>query len=310
MQLDKIGGSRKPLALPVRRRGKSPRANRAAMRATQATPRVVDLLRERIGEELIGKPLELGVEEHSRELTRIARQVSGEDFYGLLGVKHGVGDAEIHDAYTRLARLVHPAHAERKGLGCRREILEMLFNRITSSYVALSDGDRRNVYDRSRQPATMRAERDTPDRRQEKQQLAERNFRLSVSYLKMMDFSVAIDLLREAVRLDPQPHYYERLAQAQAKNPQWLADAVESYHAAVGLSPNDVSLRLGLAQMLERNQDPEGALAQYQEVAKLDPDNGVAIHALATHGSPSVNAVVEAGTRLTRAVRVLLSGDT
>ncbi|MFT4178451.1 MAG: DnaJ C-terminal domain-containing protein [Thermomonas sp.] len=65
------------------------------------------------------------------------------DYYGILGVEPGAGDAEIKTAYRRLARKYHPDVSKEKGA-------EEKFKAVNEAYEALRDPDRRKAYDQLR----------------------------------------------------------------------------------------------------------------------------------------------------------------
>ncbi|MCP4661691.1 MAG: tetratricopeptide repeat protein [bacterium] len=125
----------------------------------------------------------------------------------------------------------------------------------------------------------------------EKRQLARQNYRLASHYMSSTtrDYAPAVDLLQEATRLDPKPEYFALLAQAQAKNPNWYLDAVESYRQAVRLSPKDAGIRVGFATLLEGAGDIEGARAEYQAALDTMPDHPTAQEGLERLGSGQIS---------------------
>jgi tetratricopeptide (TPR) repeat protein len=80
-----------------------------------------------------------------------------------------------------------------------------------------------------------------------------------------------IELMRQAVQLDPKAEYYALLGQVQRRNPQWKAGAVASYRDAVRCRPDDPDLRLSFAQILEEMGDRKQAGVQYRAAVELRP---------------------------------------
>ena len=64
--------------------------------------------------------------------------------------------------------------------------------------------------------------------------MARQNYRRAIKCLSEMDYSLAVDLLKEASRLDPKPEYFARLGSVQAKNRHWHRHALESYRRGGG----------------------------------------------------------------------------
>lgn len=65
------------------------------------------------------------------------------DYYEILGVEHGAGEAEIKTAYRRLARKYHPDVSKEPGAEDR-------FKAINEAYEALRDPQKRAAYDQLR----------------------------------------------------------------------------------------------------------------------------------------------------------------
>lgn len=87
----------------------------------------------------------------------------------------------------------------------------------------------------------------------------------------------------------------------------------QQLEAAVARNPQDVAGRLLLAELLENENNPAGALAQYDQILKLDPSNAVAeaqggriLYLTAQAGPPSQAAdlVNRARARLDHAIQL------
>jgi len=106
------------------------------------------------------------------------------------------------------------------------------------------------------------------DEEERNRELAREYYRLARRLVETEQFHAAHELLRDATRRDPRPEYFGLLGQVQARNPNWLRRAVDSYRRAVELAPNSVDLRLGLAMTCEK--------AGYATEAKLHFENVLA----------------------------------
>ncbi len=204
----------------------------------------------RIARSLADHPLDRDATVHRSEIARLIGTKGAATWYELLEIQPTASEDEIHDGYERLARAVHPSHAAALGLVGREGVLELLFERATAAYLTLNHPDRRRRYDRevdiggstqlsgvARQTETLRIAR----------QLYERATGLAGA----KDYHFAVELLRQAVRTDPQPEYFGALGRALAQNPNWLRAAAENLQRAVELGLRDVETVGALKQVRE-----------------------------------------------------------
>ena len=219
------------------------------------TPHELALFSERIGRSLAERPLEVGVPEHRERVAALVREVGGASFYQLLAVGPTATPEQVHEAYERIARLVHPIHAPYLGLQGREGVLEMLFERATAAYVTLSHPGRRRDYDRDIGPAGWADVTPGKGRAEENRDRARGYFNRATGFVAKEDYHFAIELLREAVRIDPQAKYYVALAEAQTKNRHWLRHAADSYLKALELGGPDPQVEEALATVRRRMDD-------------------------------------------------------
>lgn len=227
---------------------------------------------ERIREELVRKPLELGIEEHRGQLKELLRRLGEMNHFELLGLGPGADTEAIHDAYMKVARLVHPAHSRRLGLAGQGG-LDLLFERATEAYLILSDPERARAY-LGRLGGTPIAEQYQPsaaERREELRHLAAEKFRLATSYAGREEYFSAVQLLEQAVDIDPQPQYHALLGECQEHNPRWLERALASYSQAVQLSRADPELRCRLAGCYEKLGRTDRAKEEYEAALERMP---------------------------------------
>ena len=233
---------------------------------------LVERFADRIRQELVRKPLELGTEEHRRKLKTLLGRLGEMNHYELLGLSVGADSEAIHDAYMKVARLVHPAHSRKLGLAGSAG-LELLFERATEAYLTLSDPERTRAY-LQRFGAAKISEQHQPsaaERRAELRDLAAEKFRLATSYAGREEYFSAVQLLEQAVEIDAQPQYFALLGECQENNPKWLERALASYSQAVQLSRSDPELRTRLATCYERLGQPERAKEEYEAALERMP---------------------------------------
>lgn len=218
-------------------------------RASELSLEERQLFYERIGRSLEERPLQLAPEAHRQAVASLIGRVGEASHYELLGVAPGASAEEIHDAYERLARLVHPRNASAVGLAGRQGVLEMLLERATMGYLVLSHPGRRKEYDRQLGPRPWSAESWGAARDEEEQAVARRYFSKAGVLAAQEEYHQAIELLRQAVRIDPRAEYYTLLGQLQAKNPHWLRHAEESLQKAIDLGAHDAALTSALTRV-------------------------------------------------------------
>ncbi len=169
-----------------------------------------------------------------------------------------------------------------------------MFEKATEAYLTLSDPRRRASYN-TVAGVHVEVEVGQEQRDEEKRAIAEQNYRRAASCLSQMDFSLAVDLLKEAARMDPQPEYFARLGLAQSKNPNWHRHAVESYGRAVDLDPDNAGTRAAYGTLLEEMDRRDEAREQYKAALELMPDNVEAQGGLDRLGSGMPSFAPKAG---------------
>lgn len=275
-------------------------APEAVPEATVAS-RLMARFGERIRQELVRKPLELSGDEHRRRLKELLERLGELNYYELLEVGPGAESEAIHDAYMRVARLVHPAHSRRLGLTGKGG-LELLFERATEAYLTLSDPERSRTY-LQRLGSTTISEQHLPsaaERREELRGLAAEKYRLAGSFAAREDYFSAVQLLEQAVEIDPQPEYYTLLGECQENNPRWLERALTSYSQAVQLARADPELRTRLARCYEKLGQKERAQEEYEAALERMPGFPDAVAGLERLRSPGKAAAPEGGSWLER----------
>ncbi len=236
------------------------------------SPRLLEQFTARIAENLESEPLGLDAEAHRARLGKLLSGLGAMNHYQLLDIDPRASGEEIFTAYSKLARIVHPSHASRLGLDGKEVAISVMFEKATEAYLTLSDPRRRASYN-TVAGVHVQVDVDERQRDEEKRSIAEQNYRRAASCLSQMDFSLAVDLLKEAARMDPRPEYFARLGLAQSKNPNWHRHAVESYRRAVELDPDNAGTRAAYGNLLEEMDRPSEAREQYREALELMPDN-------------------------------------
>ena len=213
------------------------------------------LFSERIERSLAERPLEINVSEHRERVAALVREVGGASFYQLLAIGPAASPERIHEGYERLARLVHPAHAPYLGPEGMEGVLEMLFERATAAYITLSHPGRRRAYDQELGPEGWAESADVRNRGEENRDRARGYYKRAEAFAAKEDYHFAIELLRDAVRMDPQAKYYLLLAELQTKNEHWLRHAVASYERVLELGGPEPQVEEALARVRRRMEE-------------------------------------------------------
>ncbi len=116
-------------------------------------------------------------------------------------------------------------------------------------------------------------------------QLAEHNFQEGKRRFEHRDVMGAIQLFREAVRLNPAKGvYHYQLGQALATNPRWHKEAEKHLLEASRTDPMNVDVFLKLGQIYQESGLKKRAEAQYRAVLNIDPTHRIAKRALVDLG--------------------------
>ncbi|HTQ78609.1 MAG TPA: DnaJ domain-containing protein [Thermoanaerobaculia bacterium] len=207
------------------------------------------LFSTRVERGLASRPLALEPELHRQIVADLVSRVGNASFYDLLDLGPGATDAEVYEAYERLARIVHPSHARCLGLSGKEGVLKLLFERATQAYLTLSHPDRRKEYDGDLDSESWQPGPRGESREEEERQVARRYYIKASILAASEEYHLAIELLRLAARVDPQADYYALLGQLEAKNPHWLRLAEASLERALELGGGNRAVELALARV-------------------------------------------------------------
>lgn len=254
--------------------GRTDPAAMAADAAAAAPHHDAALLRSfsvRFERNLREEPLQLPPEQFRARVADLFARVGAMNFYELLEVEPAASVEQVQSRYEALARLVHPANEAAYGLTGLKPMLAMLFERATQGYLALSDPERRRLYNQS-QAIDLAASRVTGAEREiESQELARKYFDQSQSLVARGDFHSAVELLQLAVALDRRSEYLCALARVELKNPKWLERAADSCRAALEIDPQNAEVRYLLGEIYELRGDMERARGQFAAATRSNP---------------------------------------
>ena len=257
------------------------------------------------------------------EVSRKLHFFQSADFYEVLGVTKRASSAEIKSAYYQLAKKFHP-DVYRQGENVElRSKLEALFAKISQAYETLSDGAQRAAYDdriknTSGQSVSVgHAESITPSHTKEREvtvegetgassnhvaedqaapavasssavppgQQAEFYYQQGRKRYDAKDYYAAVQLLREAVKLDPKkPQFHFHLGIALVQNPRTRRDGEAHLLKAAELDKFSAQIRVRLGLLYKEAGLAKKAEGYFKEALSMDPENRTAQRELGVSG--------------------------
>jgi curved DNA-binding protein CbpA len=221
-------------------------------------------------------PEELRPAQHRFLLKDFYRRIDWLDHYELLGVAPGASGVEIREAFRRRASLFDPAWRARPDLAdCRRE-LTALSARLRAAFDVLSDPQGRARYDaelRDEKLARIGIKPPSEEvRREARRELAEASYQRARVLSSRRDFSPAVEMLEQAVRLDPDnAQYMFLLATIELKNRFWRQSGIEHLEQAARLAPGRPEIAAALAQAYRDAGRLAEAAGEARRALELEP---------------------------------------
>ncbi|PYQ18621.1 MAG: hypothetical protein DMF81_24385, partial [Acidobacteria bacterium] len=256
--------------------------------------------------------------EKLRQLLEARRQLisnaydamSSNSHFEFLGVPRSATEAQVKEAYFRLARPLHPDSNRDPGLDDLQEKREAAFHRLTEAYETLRDPKRRARYEADLEARTPKRRPEptpppeppappspAPDRPTDAA-LAQESSRQAEKLFKDEKYWDAIQLLEAAIpRLDRAARLRAQvlLARAYMKNPNWTRRAEELLQRVVQENPDSADAYVALGELYRASQLKSRAQAMYRKAVQAQPGHAEAMAELAAldgEGPP------EGGTRL------------
>jgi tetratricopeptide (TPR) repeat protein len=221
-------------------------------------------------------PTGLPPREHRALVRQVYRRLDWLTHYELLGTTPKASGGEIREAYRLRASLFDPAWRAHPELAeCRRE-LATLSARVRAAFDILSDRQARARYDAQlRDEHLARMGVDPPSgeaRRQARRELAAASYKKAQELASRRDFSPAVEMLDQAVQLDPaNAQYLFLLATIELKNRFWRQSGIEHLEQAAKLAPGRPEIAAALAEVYREAGRLSEAVSEARRALDLEP---------------------------------------
>jgi curved DNA-binding protein CbpA len=195
--------------------------------------------------------------------------LSVSDYYELLGIARDAETAAIRAAYARQARARHP---DRFTDPEQKKQAQQEFTLITEAFNTLTNEKSRREYDQSLSVPRVAV----PER------IARDAYERGLELIERRAYHEAVELLRTAVHHQPrEARYHAALAQALARNPHWVREAVGEFEQAIQLEPQRAQFHSWLAELLLGQGLRLRARRAAEMALRLDPGDRTARAVLA-----------------------------
>jgi DnaJ-class molecular chaperone len=188
------------------------------------------------------------------------------DYYHILGVDRQAGDAEIKQAYRRLAMKYHP---DRSPADSRDGLASNAFQEVNEAYHTLIDKNRRAQYNKQLAERSSGAQGHTVQDNQ-----AEMAYRHGIEAYKANQFKRAVEYFSAASKMNPRKAiYFNRLGMAVIRAGGPLDEARAACERAIQMEMYNPEHYLSLGIIYQTAGLDDKARAQYKEAIKWDPKN-------------------------------------
>jgi tetratricopeptide (TPR) repeat protein len=200
--------------------------------------------------------------------------------YEVLGIPRDATEAQVKEAYFRLAKRFHPDVHHDEALHDLRDKLEAVFIRLGEAYEVLRNPRIRMSYERQLGPrpgqaggGAPAAGKDDPEALARQAEEAVRRAARSVAEERNWE---AIQLLETSVgRVDGPLKQEARvlLARAYSKNPNWVKQGEELLQTVIREDPQNVDAHFHLAAIYRAGSLKSRAQAMLRRVLELEPEH-------------------------------------
>lgn len=207
--------------------------------------------------------------------------------FDVLMIPRASSEAQVKEAYFKLAKKFHPDTHHDPALGDMREKIEAIFIRLGEAYEVLRNPRTRGNYEADLASRTPRVpvtgtvlvnpqEPEPPPDPEYEARLAEESFRKAVKLFTQEKYWDAIQLLEGALagaETRTKLRIRVLLGKAYIKNPKWTKRGEEQLQGVVRDDPKNVDARYALGELYKATGLKARALHEFQRVLELKPEH-------------------------------------
>jgi tetratricopeptide (TPR) repeat protein len=219
------------------------------------------------------------------EVLKLAGEIRHRDYYRRLGLAKGATQEQIHATFLELAKLYHPDRAREGHLLSLRNELAEIYSAIQEAYDTLGNPEKRGRYEQALADSTtdqVDAYKEEQRRRAARTALVDANVTRAKELARAGDVGMAVQLLDQAVRLEPKAENLLLLARLEFKNPMWAQRALDHLKHAVSLAPDFTDAWLELANFWGTRGKVDRQVNCLERILDFDPVNEDVRASLAT----------------------------
>jgi hypothetical protein len=220
-----------------------------------------------------------------QEIMESYEGLKARNHFEVLGIPRASTEAQVKEAYFRLAKQFHPDVHHDAALADLRDKLEAVFIRLGEAYEVLRNPRTRASYEETLGRSAPRpaasgpppppAPEPKPDPAAEAR-AAEMAIRQAEKYIEKEKYWEAIQLLEPAVEVvqgKPRQRGRVLLARAYLKNPKWVKRAEEVLLLVLQDEPQNVDALLMLGRIYKNSGLKSRSVSMFKKVLELKPDH-------------------------------------
>ncbi len=233
--------------------------------------------------------------------------LKAKNHFEALGIPRASSEAQVKEAYFKLAKKFHPDTHHDPALSDMRDKIEVIFIRLGEAYEVLRNPRTRGNYEADLASRTPRAptagtfvqspsEPGPPPDPAHEARLAEESLRKADKLYGQDKFWDAIQLLEPALggaEGKTKQRVRVLLAKAYLKNPKWTKRGEEQLQAVIKEDPKNVEAHFALGNLYKASGLKSRALHEFQRVVELKPEHEEAmaeVVELTPEGGPGAEA--------------------
>jgi curved DNA-binding protein CbpA len=217
-----------------------------------------------------------------REILDAFEGLKAKNHFEVLAIPKASNEAQVKEAYFRLARRFHPDTHHDPNLADLRDKIEAVFIRLGEAYEVLRDRNKRSSYESDLASRTPRAPGAAAAPAAEpavdpsaEGRMVEESIRRAERYITDEKYWDAIQLLEPTVH--PATGKWKArarlaLARAYVKNPHWVKRAEEQLQSAVREDPRHAEAFFMLGNLYKQSGMRSRALSMFRKALEAKPD--------------------------------------